>query len=239
MSTLTTDTTGGETYRAGLPSPGARLLTAIRLVRPGQPVADIGCDHGKLAVYLALAGISPKVIAVDKRPLPLARARALVRQTGCANMVECRLGDGLAPVQAAEVTQVVIAGVSGETMVEILAPCAWLQTEGNRLILVPASRAAQLRRWLGANGFALQSEEAVEENGKVYTVLAAEYTGQILPQPPLFYELGLLAASPTPVAKAYIAQHLRYLQNQLNAPMAQSENQALRQLIKEVEQCLQ
>ena len=53
-----------------LPTLDARLTAAAQLVRPGQPVADIGCDHGKLTAVLAASGRYPKVIGADLRPGP-------------------------------------------------------------------------------------------------------------------------------------------------------------------------
>ena len=58
-----------------LPTLDARLTAAAELVRPGQPVADIGCDHGKLTAVLAASGRYPKVIGADLRPGPLSKAR--------------------------------------------------------------------------------------------------------------------------------------------------------------------
>ena len=58
-----------------LPTLDARLAAAAELVRPGQPVADIGCDHGKLTAVLAASGRYPKVIGADLRPGPLSKAR--------------------------------------------------------------------------------------------------------------------------------------------------------------------
>ena len=55
-----------------LPTLDARLSAAAELVRPGEPVADIGCDHGKLTAVLAASGKYPKVIGADLRPGPLA-----------------------------------------------------------------------------------------------------------------------------------------------------------------------
>ena len=48
-----------------LPTLDARLAAAAELVRPGQPVADIGCDHGKLTAVLAASGRYPKVIGAE------------------------------------------------------------------------------------------------------------------------------------------------------------------------------
>ena len=56
-----------------LPTLDARLTAAAELVRPGQPVADIGCDHGKLTAVLAASGRYPKVIGADLRPGPLSK----------------------------------------------------------------------------------------------------------------------------------------------------------------------
>ena len=57
-----------------LPTLDARLTAAAELVLPGKPVADIGCDHGKLTAVLAASGKYPRVIGADLRPGPLARS---------------------------------------------------------------------------------------------------------------------------------------------------------------------
>ena len=88
----------------------ARLAAAAALVRPGLPVADIGCDHGKLTAALACSGLYPKVIGSDLRPDPLDKARRTVEAAGCQDRVELRLGDGLSVLSAGEVGTIVIAG---------------------------------------------------------------------------------------------------------------------------------
>lgn len=225
-------------YRAGLPTPGARLLQAANLVRPGARVADIGCDHGKLAVYLARSGKSPFVVAVDMRPLPLQGAKALVRQTGCGKTVSCRLGNGLAPVLPGEVDDVVIAGMSGETMIEIMQAAPWVRTQAMHFVFLPATRAAQLRCWLMQNGFALQKEAPIAERGYFYTAISVNYTGQPVKAPaPLLCEVGLLPRVQNEAAAGYITQRLQDLQNRLRAPLPVNEKQQLLQLISEVKQC--
>ena len=102
-----------------MPALDARLLAAAAYVRRGALVADIGCDHGKLAVYLARTGAARRVVAADIRPAPLARARALVEKHRCGAAVECRLGDGLHVLSPDEADDIVIAGVSGVTAAEM------------------------------------------------------------------------------------------------------------------------
>ena len=83
-----------------LPTLDARLTAAAQLVRPGQPVADIGCDHGKLTAVLAASGRYPKVIGADLRPGPLAKAKQTLENAGCLDRAELRLGDGLSVLSA-------------------------------------------------------------------------------------------------------------------------------------------
>ena len=86
-----------------LPTLDARLAAAAELVRPGQPVADIGCDHGKLTAVLAASGRYPKVIGADLRPGPLSKARQTLEHANCQDRAELRLGDGLSVLSAGEV----------------------------------------------------------------------------------------------------------------------------------------
>ena len=85
------------------------------LVRPGEPVADIGCDHGKLTAVLAASGRYPKVIGADLRPGPLAKAEQTLEYAGCKDRAELRLGDGLSVLSPGEVSTIVLAGVSAQT----------------------------------------------------------------------------------------------------------------------------
>ena len=137
-----------------LPTLDARLTAAAELVLPGKPVADIGCDHGKLTAVLAASGKYPRVIGADLRPGPLAKAEQTLEHAGCKDRVELRLGDGLSVLSAGEVGTIVLAGVSAQTTWEIIEQAPWVsQVGGPRLVMVPAGR------W--------------------YAVMAAEYTGEV------------------------------------------------------------
>ena len=123
------------------PTLDARLAAAAALVRPGLPVADVGCDHGKLTAALACSGLYPKVIGSDLRPGPLAKARQTIEAAHCQDRVELRLGDGLSVLSAGEVGTVVIAGVSAQTAWEMVEAAPWVSApEGPRLVLIPATR---------------------------------------------------------------------------------------------------
>ena len=153
---------------------------------PGKPVADIGCDHGKLTAVLAASGKYPRVIGADLRPGPLAKAEQTLEHAGCKDRVELRLGDGLSVLSAGEVGTIVLAGVSAQTTWEIIEQAPWVsQVGGPRLVMVPATRHSELRRWLWEHGFALAADRPVQAAGRWYAVMAAEYTGEVRTPPPL------------------------------------------------------
>ena len=162
-----------------LPMLDERLAAAAALVRPGLAVADVGCDHGKLTAALAVSGLYPRVIGSDLRPGPLAKAKKTMEQMRCQDRVELRLGDGLSVLSPGEVGTIVLGGVSARTTWEILEAAPWVfQTGGPRLVLIPATRHTELRRWLLTKGFALVCDRPVRAAGRWYAVMAAEYAGQ-------------------------------------------------------------
>ena len=162
-----------------LPTLDERLTAAAALVREGEPVADIGCDHGKLTAVLAASGKYPKVIGADLRPGPLAKAKQTLEHARCEDRVELRLGDGLSVLSAGEVGTIVLAGVSAQTTWEIIEKAPWVSRPGGpRLVMVPATRHSELRRWLWEHGFALVADRPVQAAGRWYAVMAAEYTGE-------------------------------------------------------------
>lgn len=165
-----------------LPTLDERLAAAAALVKPGLAVADIGCDHGKLAAVLAASGRYPKVIGADLRPGPLEKAKRTLQNAHCEDRVELRLGDGLSVLSPGEVGTIVLAGVSAQTTQDILSAAPWIfDADGPRLVLVPATRHGYLRVWLAQNGFALLEDRPVQAAGRWYAVMAAEYTGEKRP----------------------------------------------------------
>ncbi|MDO5602944.1 MAG: class I SAM-dependent methyltransferase, partial [Oscillospiraceae bacterium] len=139
------------------PTLDGRLAAAAAFVRPGARMADIGCDHGKLSVHMAMTEKARYVIAVDARPQPLRKARALAVRAKMEKRVECRLGDGLTALRPEEADDIVMAGISGVTAAEILAASPSFWQEDKRFIFVPASKAADLRRWLCGHGFKIEA----------------------------------------------------------------------------------
>ncbi len=218
-----------------------RLAAAAALVAPGARVADVGCDHGKLSVYLAKSGRAAKVIAIDVRPQPLEKARRLVEKTGCGPLVECRLADGLCCVLPGEVDTVVLAGISGITACQILEAAPWTKDTGVRIIAVPASKADVLRRWLAENGYVLETETAAVAADRPYTALAARWTGNVFVPDELYCRLGLLADADGDAAEAYRKKVLKQLERQLagetaGARYTEEQRAALRTLRDEVKQ---
>lgn len=184
------------TTEPAAPRLDARLLTAARLVRPGSPAADVGCDHGRLAAWLVCTGRCPRVVASDLRPAPLACARATCESFGCLDRVDCRLAAGLEGLAPGEVRDIVVAGLSAETTIGILEAAPWVFSPGVRLVLVPATRHELLRRWLAGHGFALVQDVPVESAGRWYAVMAADYTGQVWEPGELWCQLGRTGAHP-------------------------------------------
>ncbi len=158
-----------------------RLLAVGKMVAPGARAADVGTDHGYLPVWLRQQGICETVIASDIAPGPLEAARASARRFG-VDGVEFRLCPGLEGIRPEEADTVVLAGMSGETMADILADAEWDWT-GKRLILQPMTKRAELLTWLYTHGLCVREEQPVGERGRLYWVLRAEAGREPQPRP--------------------------------------------------------
>ena len=91
-----------------------RLKLAASFVRPQAVFADVGCDHGRLSVYLMQQCGANSGYACDIRPQPLEKARQLIAKKGLEQQVTPVLTDGLQGMGQKGITDVVIAGIGGE-----------------------------------------------------------------------------------------------------------------------------
>lgn len=182
----------------------ARLLAVAELVLPGQVAADIGADHGLLARHLVSSGRCPRVIASEKTPGPYANLLRLSNQADLAGRIETRLGDGLSVLRPGEAATIILAGMGGRLMLELLAAAPQVTAAATRLVLQPQKNVDQVRAWLTEHGWRIAAEELAQDSGFYYTALAAEQGQQQLSPVELVYGPCLLA-QPHPLLAEYLS----------------------------------
>ena len=155
-----------------------RLKKCSEFATKNGIVADIGTDHGYLAIYLIQNEISQHVYACDVNEKPLSAAIKNISNNNLEDKITTILSDGLENVPSENITDVIIAGMGGELISRILSNQKWLENNIN-LILQPMTKAEYLREWLYKNGYYIKSENAIEEDNFNYTVINAVYSGEI------------------------------------------------------------
>lgn len=154
-----------------------RLQMLAEMVTPGNSVADVGCDHAFLSIYLVQKGISPHALAMDVREGPLAAAREHVREHGLDTYIGVRLSDGLEKLESGEAGTLICAGMGGRLMKRILQARPEKAAGMKELILQPQSELKEFRAFLRGEGFRILAEDAVYEDGKYYFAMKAVYAG--------------------------------------------------------------
>lgn len=153
---------------------GPRLRAIAEYVPLGSRLADIGSDHGYLPAWLLLHARVTRAIAGEVNQDPARRAQETCQEYDLSPQMEVRLGDGLGVLAAGEIDVIVIAGMGGTTIRQILDQGRGALAQVRRLILQPNVAATELRRWLVANQFVIVDEALVEENSIIYEVIVAE-----------------------------------------------------------------
>ncbi len=147
-----------------------RLQLCANFVGRGNRVADIGCDHGYLSIYLLTQGIASAVIASDIRELPLQSAIRNSEKYGVRDKIRFYLSDGVRNIPR-DFDDLVCAGMGADTMIHILESALWLRDAKYTLILQCQSKTPMLRRYLSEQGWRICEESVVRDGKFLYTVM--------------------------------------------------------------------
>lgn len=153
-----------------------RLSLIASLVNEGSSVCDVGTDHGYLPAFLYLSGKCKSVMATDINEKPLESAKSNLQRLDVKG-VRLILCDGLAGVTRQDADTIIIAGMGGEVISGIISRALFLRDSTVSLILQPTTAAKELRLFLSQNGFAVEKETALIENGKIYSVMCVRFVG--------------------------------------------------------------
>ena len=166
-----------------------RLEVIADCVAGAKLIADIGTDHGYLPVYLVENAMVSRVIASDTNWQPLKKAEKIINEQQLQKQIETRLGSGLSVLKPGEVDAVVMAGMGGLLIRDLLEAQPDVARQKKKLVLQPMNNQAVLRKYLAASGFRIIREELAREGDRVYEIIVAE-PGTMTFTNPLEYELG-------------------------------------------------
>lgn len=151
-----------------------RLQACCSFVQNGDRVADVGCDHGYLSIYLLTNGIANSVIASDINEQPLQSAINNAEKYGVREKIKFFLSDGVRNIPR-DFDTLVCAGMGADTMISILDSAPWLKDKQYRLILQCQSKSHMLRKYLSENGYAIRRETVLRDGRFLYTVMEIIY----------------------------------------------------------------
>ncbi len=173
-----------------------KRLEAVYEIVPTMPViADIGTDHGYLAVALLEGKKAERVIAGDVNEGPLSSANKYIIEKGLEEYIDCRLGSGLEVLAPHEADVAICCGMGGFLMIDLLQEAPYLPPV---LVLQPQSGVEELRRFVYALGYRPSQEVIVEDMGHIYeanawikdSALPSPY--DMLEQDDLLWEVGAM-----------------------------------------------
>lgn len=160
-----------------LPTLSSRLKACCSFVKPGDRVADVGCDHGYLGITLLLSKTARSVIAADINSQPLDSAKQNAARFETEDRMTFHLSNGVQNIPR-DFDTLVCAGMGADTMISILEAAPWLKSCQYRLILQCQSKRPELRKFLFQEGYHIQRETLAEDGKFIYTVMEVVYNPQ-------------------------------------------------------------
>jgi len=148
-----------------------RLKAIAGYIKEGAAVVDVGSDHGLLPIFLAQCGNFRSLTAADISADSLDSARRNVKKYDVSDKVELMVADGLTKVSRNDVDTIVISGLGGETIRDILQSAPWTIDSDVSLILQPQSKIDVLCNFLYNSGYSISETHVVVDRGRRYTVI--------------------------------------------------------------------
>lgn len=155
-----------------------RMQMVVDLLPTGLRVADIGCDHGFVSIYLIEQNKAKKVIAMDINEGPLLRAKEHIIDCGLEEKIELRQSDGFEKIHDDEIDLAVIAGMGGRLMLRMIQEKLPMIKKMRGLVLQPQSDLELVRNTVNSWGFVFEKENMVLDEGKYYPAFFVSYVNE-------------------------------------------------------------
>jgi tRNA (adenine22-N1)-methyltransferase len=165
----------GFTFSASDLGGSRRLALIASLVPPGGRVVDIGTDHARIPIALLKKGVVSEVLATDIRRGPLFAARRHVNQENVdRERITFLETNGFEKISLTSDDTVIISGLGGESITQILRAGLAKARRARRLVLQPQTYDEVLRCFLYEVGLIPFNEIAVFDRRYSYLVIVCD-----------------------------------------------------------------
>lgn len=186
-----------------------RLSMILDLVEPCDTLADVGTDHGYLALEAILSGKAKQVIAADVRQGPLKQAQKTFAQASVFDKVKLVLSDGISSIED-PLDAVVISGMGADLILKIISQDQDKFKKIPQIIVQANTKLHTLRQGMADLGFQMIAENLTQD-GFFYLAQRYVYTGlcEALNEEQAYF--GVLLDPDDPLVLAYWTNELNRL----------------------------
>lgn len=217
----------------------SRLLKISGFIPKCECIADIGTDHGLVPIYALLNKICNRAIASDVKKGPLDAARKNIELYRLSDKIELRLGSGLEVLKKDEADVIVIAGMGGHTISNLLNTKEEIAKSAKYLILQPTQYPEVLRRYIVNYGYKILDEELVKDDNKYYHIIKASRGQEIPYSSDAIYYIGQkIIQKRHPLLKEYLTYYINKLYciiKKLDPISQENRYKEIEKMIKEFE----
>ena len=193
-----------------------RLKEISKFVDKGSNILDLGCDHAYLSIYLVEKGIASKALASDNKDEPLLSAKANILKSSLSDKITTIKSNGLDNIDPNLYDTLIIAGLGGELIREILKSPKL--NKDATLILEGNNSEKDIREFLDSNNYLITDEELIEDKGHYYQIIKAKRMNDDFKMNLDSLELTfgpIILKNKTQIFKDYINRNIVVLENKL------------------------
>ncbi len=167
-----------------------RLKTIASMAEQCNCIADIGTDHAYIPIYLVKNHMCFKAIASDINRGPVKKAEMNILLENLEDKIQCRLGSGLNTIKPEEVQGIVIAGMGGNLIRDIIEQGMEVFKKAKYVILQPVQNSEVLREYIYKKGYDIIDEELCIDENKFYEIIKIKHNNEAKEIDSIFYEIG-------------------------------------------------
>lgn len=153
-----------------------RLNKIAELVDFGASVIDVGTDHGYVPNFLCENKISSDIIATDISNNSLQKSIELTKELENEKYIRNILANGIIDEKR---DNIIIAGLGGIQIAEIINNSIEIAKSANKLILQPMQKTQILRRELNNMNFKIIDEYIIYEDDRYFEIIVAKFLKEV------------------------------------------------------------